>query len=60
MTIKDFILAKTLQDGAEADTTDHLLGSPKNADRLRKALETPASKHRVFESVEDLKKALGI
>lgn len=60
MTIKDFILARTLRDGAEADTTDDLFGSSKNADRLRKALETPASQYRVFESVEDLKNALGI
>jgi len=61
MTIKEFILAKTLRDpGAEADTTDRLLGSPKNAERLRKAIASPASQHRVFESMEDLKNALGI
>lgn len=62
MTIKEFILAKTL--GAEAeegrDTTYRLLASPKNADRLRKAIRTPPPQRRVFESMEDLKDALGI
>jgi uncharacterized protein (DUF1778 family) len=59
MTIKDFILSKTigLQNG---DATDRLMGSPKNAARLREAIATPESEHRVFESMEDLKDALGI
>lgn len=62
MTIKEFILSKTLGAKREspADATDHLMGSPKNAKRLRQAIATPDSKHRVFESVEDLKDALGI
>ena len=62
MTIKDFILAKTLvRESSEGeDTTARLLGSPKNAERLREAIATPAPQYRVFESMEDLKNALGI
>ena len=62
MTIKEFILSKTLgpQRSATGDDTDRLLGSAKNAARLREAIATPDSEHRVFESVEDLKDALGI
>ena len=62
MTIKDFILAKTLapQQMAPTDTTDQLLASPKNAARLRAAIAAPASPQMVFETVEDLKHALGI
>jgi hypothetical protein len=62
MTIKEFILSKTLgtQSGNAGDATDRLMGSPKNAARLREAIATPESEHRVFESMEDLKDALGI
>ena len=61
MTIKEFILSKTLgPPGVPGDTTDRLMGSAKNAARLREAIATPDSGHRVFESVEDLKNALGI
>jgi uncharacterized protein (DUF1778 family) len=48
MSIKEFILSKTLP------------GSPANAARLREAIQTPASEHRVFESLKDLEDALGI
>jgi hypothetical protein len=66
MTIKEFVLAKTLDVPAkkrqplEADTTDKLLGSVTNAKRLRKAISSQTPEHLVFESVEDLKNALGI
>lgn len=62
MTIKDFILAKTLGPQAEAaqDTTDRLLGSPANAARLREAIATPAPPHLIFHSTEELRDALGI
>lgn len=62
MTIKDFILARTLGDdaGEEPDTTDLLLASPKNAKRLRDSITTPDSKRLVFASMEELKDALGI
>jgi uncharacterized protein (DUF1778 family) len=63
MTIKDFILSKTLgtkQHKTPTDFTNRLMGSAKNAARLRKAMASPESEHRVFESVEDLKDALGI
>ena len=62
MTIKEFILSKTIgpQPNASGDATDRLMGSAKNAARLREAMATPDSEHRVFKSVEDLKNALGI
>jgi len=60
MTIKEFILSKTIGPQRDEDATDRLMGSPKNAARLREAMATPDSEHRVFESVEDLKDALGI
>ena len=65
MTIKEFILSKTLKpSGAKAqkveDTTSRLLGSPKNAKRLRGAIKTPRKKYLVFETMEELKDALGI
>ncbi len=65
MTIKDFILSKTLvpseeRDPAPADTTAQLLGSPKNAKRLREAIASKTPKHLIFETTDDLKRALGI
>lgn len=63
MTIKDFILSKTLPTpmaSAHEDPTDTLLGSPKNAQRLRDALQTPPTQHVSFDSLEDLTDALGI
>lgn len=65
MTIKQFILSKTLapsggQSSPSGDTTSRLLGSPKNAERLREAISSETPKHLVFETTEDLKRALGI
>ena len=61
MSLKDYILEKTLPTkGAGSDTTTQLLSSPKNAARLRKAINTPSSKHVAFEFLADLKDALGI
>ena len=61
MTIKEFILSKTLSKKAEAtDTTEKLLSSPENAKRLREAINTPDSENIVFESIEELEDALGI
>lgn len=61
MSIKDYILLKTLpQKTKEADTTDQLLASPLNAQRLRDAINTPQSGHLTFESLKDLENALGI
>ncbi len=65
LTIKEFILSKTLapprgrRQPAE-DTTSRLLGSPKNAKRIREAIASKTPKHLVFETMEDLKRALGI
>lgn len=61
MTLKEFILDKTLAPQSPSeDTTEKLLASPKNAARLRKAIASPKSSHRVFESMEELKNALGV
>jgi hypothetical protein len=65
MTIKEFILSKTLSRSNEEpqtpeDTTSRLLGTPKNAKRLRKAINAQTPKHLIFETTEDLKRALGI
>ena len=65
MTIKEFILSRTLtpssvQPPQSGDTTARLLGSPKNAKRLRKAISSKTPRHLTFESTEDLKRALGI
>jgi hypothetical protein len=62
MTIKEYILSKTLgpQQSGVGEATDSLMKSGKNAARLCKAIATSDSEHRVFESVEDLKHALGI
>jgi hypothetical protein len=65
MTIKEFILSKTItpssvQHQQSEDTTARLLGSRKNAKRLREAITSETPKHLVFETTEDLKRALGI
>ncbi len=61
MTIKDYILSKTLSGNSQAaDATEQLMKSPKNAVRLRDAISTPQSNHVAFESLEELKDALGI
>ncbi|RYD36093.1 MAG: hypothetical protein EOP86_06875 [Verrucomicrobiaceae bacterium] len=65
MTIKEFILSKTLTPSAKRspqgeDTTARLLSSPKNAERLREAIASKTPEHLVFETTEDLKRALGI
>jgi uncharacterized protein (DUF1778 family) len=61
MSIKEFILSKTLPaKTSNEDSTGKLPGSPANAARLREAIQTPASEHRVFESLKDLEDALGI
>ena len=62
MTIKEFVLMKTLgpQKDTSGDASEQLLGSERNATRLREAIATPESEHRVFQSVDELKDALGI
>ena len=62
LSIKEFILRKTLQirPSEESEATEDLLSSPKNAKRLKDALNTPVSEHVIFESLEDLEDALGI
>jgi uncharacterized protein (DUF1778 family) len=59
LSIKDFILEKTLSKPA-TDTTIHLLSSKKNAKRLREAVSAPKSRHHKFQSIDELKHALGI
>lgn len=65
MTMKEFILSKTLAPSAQVshgsgDTTSQLLGSTKNGKRLREAIASKTPEHLVFETTEDLKRALGI
>jgi len=63
MTIKEFILRRTLSSQKEAqgmDTAEKLLSHPKNKQRLLSAMDTPREDYLVFEDVEDLKNALGI
>jgi Antitoxin ParD len=65
MTIKEFILCKTLtpsggQGESSDDTTAQLLGAPKNAKRLRRAISEQTPPDLIFETTEDLKRALGI
>ncbi len=61
LSIKEFILQKTLQSKTrEMETTEYLLSSPGNAQRLREALNTPSSEYLVFETLKDLENALGI
>lgn len=56
LSIKDYILLKTLKPVVQ----DTDLADSKKNQRLREAIETPHSEHVVFESLEDLKHALGI
>lgn len=61
LSIKDYILKQTIPSRSlKQDATDELLGSEKIAERLREAITTPASQHLVFNSLDDLKNALGI
>lgn len=63
MTIKEFILSRTLPDSESAennDATEQLLSDPKNRERLLSAIQTPRKENLVFETVEELKDALGI
>ena len=65
MTMKEFILSRTLTPSSEPvsqnkDTTERLLSSPKNAKRLREAINAKTPKNLIFETTEDLKRALGI
>lgn len=65
MTIKEFILSKTITPSSmpsqhAEDTTARLLASPKNAKRLRDSITSKTPEHLIFETTEDLKRALGI
>ena len=61
LSIKEFILSKTLPEKLRAeDATESLMGSSKNAERLKAAIDAPVAEHRVFETLEDLEDALGI
>lgn len=58
MSMKDFILAKVLPR-KEEDTTKKLLSDPENKERLLEAIDSPTKEHLIFETIEDLKDALG-
>jgi len=53
LSMKEYILSRALPAQAPA-----IVG--KDSARLRKAISTPSSDHVVFESLEELKNALGI
>ena len=57
MTIKEYILSKTLP--SHHSTEEHVAYAP-NSKRLKKAIKTPSDQHVGFETIEDLKNALGI
>jgi uncharacterized protein (DUF1778 family) len=59
LSIKEFILQKTLSK-TSPDATSQLLAGKKNAKRLREAVVAPKSQHLKFESMDDLRNALGI
>ncbi len=48
------------EDYAAMQETFYLLRNPKNAERLIGAVDTPRSQMREFESIDDLKHALGV
>ncbi len=63
MSIKEFILSRTLSERKPVDlkdATQKLLSDPKNRDRLLEAISAPSRESRFFESIDDLKDALGI
>jgi hypothetical protein len=60
MSIKDFILMKTLAPKEDQNATEALLRSPANAKRLREAVEVSSGNHIGFDSLEDLQDALGM
>jgi len=61
MSMKDFILSKILPaKEEEMDTTEKLLSHPENKKRLLEAINQPTKDHLIFESMDDLKNALGI
>lgn len=64
MTIKEFILSRTLSASKNKavgmDTTEKLLSHPKTAAKLRVAMATPREEYVAFDTMKDLKNALGI
>jgi len=61
LSIKDYILRQTLPRQVPVpDATGQLLAAPQNARRLRAAINTPPAEHLAFESLNDLRDALGI
>lgn len=63
MTIKEFILSRTLPPSkptGKLDTSEKLLSHPENKKRLLDAIKTPREDYLVFETMDELKDALGI
>ncbi|MBK1792759.1 hypothetical protein [Persicirhabdus sediminis] len=60
MTMKDFILSRTLAPSSGVDTTEELLSHPENKQRLLESVSASPDEHVVFESLDDLKDALGV
>lgn len=61
VTMKEYILSKLLGPRAkEMGTTEKLLSHEPNKKRLLDAIEEPTKDELVFETIEDLKDALGV
>lgn len=56
----DNLVLLSADDYASMQETFYLLRSPANAERLISSAETPRSKMREFDTIEDLKHALGV
>jgi len=58
LTIKDYVLKRILPSKSDKqDTTEYLLSTPANAQRLLDAINAPLSECLVFDTLEDAEKA---
>ena len=67
MTMKDFIVNRALRLDEEtgdkpgsSDETEYLLSNPANAARLKAALQSNPNSRVGFDSIEELRNALGV
>ena len=64
MTMKDFLVSSALATNAKTavtpDETDYLLAKPANAARLKTAMKGKAKGRIAFNSIEELRNALGV
>lgn len=60
MSMKDYILSRTVEAESDEDATTALLKDPENAQRLRESIQSRPESRRVFENLDELRNALGI